>query len=109
MSKIFIIPFHVTRMETSIMPSQLAGGYVSCYTLADDYVDATTRSLQRLKDDGLYPKEILQPVQEMATESWSAHVKETFPGHEDRLPTQVEFETTVADGGVVYGAFASYE
>ncbi|MEJ2612711.1 MAG: hypothetical protein P8179_22300, partial [Candidatus Thiodiazotropha sp.] len=88
MTKVFVIPFHVKPMENSIMPAGLGGAYVSCYSQGDTYVEATENALIKLKSDGLYPEEILQPIHEMESGLWAEHVKEQWPDHIDHLPTQ---------------------
>lgn len=105
---VFIIPFHVRRLEKSIMPSDLSGAYVSCYAPGDDYVDATQRALKQLADDGLHPVEILQPILEIGSDKWSVHISEQWADHIASLPTQLEFEEAVKNSQVVYGPFGSY-
>lgn len=109
MPKVFIIPVHVKRLENSLMPRELSGAYVSCYTSAEDYVEGAEKSLSKLKADGLYPEEILQPIQVMASELWSEHIKETWREFVTSLPDQLEFDELMLNGGVVYGPFASYK
>lgn len=109
MTKIFIIPFHVKRMESSsIMPLNVSGAYVSCYSTGNDYVEATERALKKLSEDGLYPEEIMQPIYEMLSENWTQHVGEMWPEQAGSLISQAEFEDIVKSGGVVYGPFGSY-
>jgi hypothetical protein len=108
MTKVFIIPFHVKAMDESIMPSDLGGAYVSCYCQGDTYVEATKSALKKLSEDGLYPEEILQPINEMDSGFWSEHLNETWPEHIDILPSQAEFEEAINAGQVVYGPFGSY-
>ena len=94
--KVFIIPFHVTPLKNSIMPENLEGAYVSCYTKGATYEEATKSSLQKLAQDGLHPKEILQPIHEMPVSSWSQHIQEQWPSHINSLPSQNEFEERIA-------------
>lgn len=108
MTKVFIIPFHVRRMERSIMPKEFSGAYVSCYSAADDYVEAAKKALRKLSEDGLHPEEILQPIHEMSLENWSQHVSEMWPDRADTMLGQVEFEDAMKRGRVVYGPFGSY-
>jgi hypothetical protein len=108
LTKIFVIPFHVKRMEQSIMPPDFSGAYVSCYVAGKDYVEATEKSLNRLSEDGLHPQEILQPIYEMSLESWTEHVAERWAEHTASLPSQGEFEDAIQKGKVVYGPFGSY-
>lgn len=109
MSKIFIIPFHVKRLAQSIMPEGLSGAYVSCYAPAAEYIEATKKSLLRLSEDGLHPEEILQPIQEMDSDAWAAHIAATWAEQAESLPTQAEFNEVVLRDGIVYGPFSSYE
>jgi hypothetical protein len=106
--KIFIIPFHVCRRETSIMPMEFSGAYVSCYAPGHDYAEAAQKALTKLAADGLQPEEILQPIHAMDAENWSRHVSEKWPDQASSLLGQVEFENTMKSGGVVYGPFGSY-
>lgn len=108
MTKVFVIPFHVKPMENSIMPPGLGGAYVSCYSHGDTYIEATENALIKLKSDGLYPEEILQPIHEMESSLWADHVKDQWPDHIEHLPTQQEFNDIIASGDVVYGPFGSY-
>lgn len=107
--KVFIVPFHVKRMDESIMPPELAGAYVSCYASGRDYSEATERCLKRLVADGLHPIEILQPINEMKLEDWERHIKEVWSGYAASLPSQQEFEDAIKKDAVVYGPFGSYE
>jgi len=109
MAKVFVIPFHVKAMEHSIMPPDLAGAYVSCYSQGETYLEATESALKKLAEDGLHPEEILQPIHEMESSAWTAHVKEAWPDYVNSLPTQDDFEGAIKSGKVVYGPFGSYE
>jgi hypothetical protein len=108
LSKIFVVPFHVKRMEQSIMPSELSKAYVSCYAKGNDYAEVVEKSLKKLIADGLYPEEVLQPIFEMESEDWISHVREMWPDYAASLPTQSEFEDAILKGEVVYGPFGSY-
>lgn len=108
LTKVFVVPFHVKRMEKSIMPSDFSGAYVSCYAAGKDYVEATEKSLKKLTEDGLHPQEILQPIHEMNSENWTKHISEMWADHVDSLPTQAEFEEAIENDKVVYGPFGSY-
>jgi predicted RNase H-like HicB family nuclease len=109
MKKVFIVPFHVKRLENSIIPPELAGAYVTCYSQGETYVEAVENILKKLAEDGLHPEEILQPVHEMDASSWSSHVKEAWPDYVDNLPEQSEFLEAISSNQVVYGPFGSYE
>ena len=106
--KVFIIPFHVKAMENSIMPSNLGGAYVNCYSAGQSYVEATEKALKKLSQDGLHPEEILQPIHEMPVSNWSNHINEQWKEYVASLPSQEEFEESIVSGGVVYGPFGSY-
>lgn len=108
LTKIFVVPFHVKRMEQSIMPPELSGAYVSCYTAGNDYVEATQKSLKKLSEDGLHPQEILQSIHEMNSENWTKHINEMWADHIASLLTQIEFEDAIKNDQVVYGPFGSY-
>lgn len=108
MAIVFIIPFHVRPLESSIMPSDFSGAYVSCYASGIDYVDAAQKALKRLSDDGLYPIEILEPIHEMNSGNWFEHIKEQWVDHFESMPTQLEFEEAIQNNKVVYGPFGSY-
>jgi len=107
--KIYIINVHITPMENSIMPDKFLGAYVNCYTKGKTYEEAVKKVLQKLGDDGLYTKEICEPIYEMESGSWSTHIEENFSKYKQNLPTQEEFENSIALDEVVYGAFGSYE
>ncbi len=106
--KVFIIPFHVSRMNVSIMPDNCSGAYVSCYSLGSNYIEATQKALIKLTEDGLHPEEILQPVHQIDIESWSQHKAESWPDQAGSLLSQAEFEDVIKNGGVIYGPFGSY-
>ena len=104
----FIIPFHVKALESSIMPSNTDGAYVSCYVKGETYVEATESALKKLAEDGLHPEEILQPIHEMPATEWLAHINEQWKDYVSNLPSQEEFESNISSGKVVYGPFGSY-
>ncbi|MGP0171634.1 hypothetical protein ACSVIJ_07090 [Pseudomonas sp. NCHU5208] len=106
--KVFIIPFHVKALDQSIMPPDIGGAYVSCYTSGASYLEATEKALKKLAADGLHPQEILQPIHEMLTSSWTVHINEQWSDHVGNLPAQAQFEEHIEAGGVVYGPFGSY-
>lgn len=106
--KVFIIPFHVKALENSIMPPDLGGAYVSCYAKGESYVEATESALKKLNEDGLYPEEILQPINEMQVSEWTPHINEQWTDYVSNLPCQEEFESRITSGEVVYGPFGSY-
>lgn len=47
MLKVFIVPFHVKRLENSIMPPEIGGAYVTCYSQGDTYVEAVENILKK--------------------------------------------------------------
>ena len=108
MSKVFIIPVHVTALENSIMPPGLAGAYVNCYAQGETYIEAAEAALEQLGSDGLHPEEILQPIHEMDSAVWSDHIANQWPEYVKNLPSQTEFEEALSSGKVVYGPFGSY-
>ncbi|WP_010604470.1 hypothetical protein [Pseudoalteromonas maricaloris] len=109
MKKVFIVPFHVKGLEKSIMPPEIGGAYVTCYSQGNTYVDAVENILRQLASDGLHAEEVLQPIHEMEVSSWSKHVQETWPDYADSLPSQSEFTASICANQVIYGPFGSYE
>ena len=109
MKKVFIVPFHVKGLEKSIMPPEIGGAYVTCYSQGETYVDAIENILKQLASDGLHPEEILQPVHEMEVNSWKKHVQETWPEYVDSLPDESEFSASISANQVIYGPFGSYD
>jgi len=109
MKKVFIVPFHVKGLDNSIMPPEIGGAYVTCYSQGDTYVEAVENILKKLAEDGLHPEEILEPVHEMDASSWDSHVKETWPDYTNNLPSQPEFAESIGANKVVYGPFGSYD
>lgn len=108
MTRILIIPFHVQRIDKSVMSPEVSGACVNCYSAVDDCIDATQSTLGQHSVDGLYPVEILQPIFEMSSDSWMAHVRERWADCVASLPTQSEFEEAIQSKKVVYGPFGSY-
>lgn len=108
LERVFIIPFHVTRMNDSVMPASFYGAYVRCYVSGVDYVQAIKRALAKLLEDGLHPEEMLQPIQQMDAYSWSQHILDQWPDQAESLPSQNEFNEVIQQGRVVYGPFGSY-
>ncbi len=109
MTKVFLIQFHVTAMESSIMPDGLSGAYVICYARGDDHIEATKASLQQLLRDGLDPQGVHGPVREMDVEKWSEHIEKSWPEYTTSLPTQAEFKKHIQENSIVYGPFCAYE
>lgn len=109
MSKVFIIPLHVKALKKSIMPQNLNGAYVSGYVKGESYIDAVEKVLKKLAKDGLHPEEILQPINELESSSWSEYIKESWLDYIDSFPDQDEFEETIKNGNVIYSPFASYD
>lgn len=106
--KAFIIGFHVKPMEGTIMPSNLGGAYVDCFSKGKNYEEATKNALDKLVKDGLYPEEILEPILEIEISEWSAYAKKRWPDYIESVATQSEFEDSIMSGGVVYGPFGAY-
>jgi hypothetical protein len=96
-------------MKKSIMPPEILGAYVSCYARGQSYVEATEKALKKLSEDGLYPEEILQPIYEINSSSWSQHVAEKWPDNVDGLLSQSDFEAAMQADRVIYGPFGAYE
>ena len=107
LTKVFIIPVHVTHLDKSIMPTDFSEAYASCYATGVTYVDAAKIVLKRLSDDGLHPQKILQPVHEVNEDDWAEHVGEKWMQHAKSLPSQVEFIEAMRSNKVVYGPFGS--
>ena len=108
LGKAFIIGFHVKPMENSIMPPELGGAYVDCFSKGEGYEEATKKALEKLISDGLHPEEILEPILELEISEWSTYAKDRWPNYIDNVAPQSEFEETLLSGGVVYGPFGSY-
>lgn len=108
MDKVFIVPFHVKRGRESLMPANLVGAYVSCYTAADNYELAVGKCLSALRNSGLRVEEALQPIHTMSMADWSTHIAEQWPNQARQMPTQQDFEAAIKAGDVVYGPFGSY-
>ena len=109
MTKVYIIPFRVKPSNNSIMPTNLLGAYVDCYTAGLDYVEAINKSLKKLSDDGLLYTEILPSVYEMDSNDWEVHVKGNWPEYASTLLSKIEFEEAIKNDKVVYGPFISYD
>jgi hypothetical protein len=109
LDEVFVIPFRVRPVGSSIMPPEYAGAYVNCYAAGSDYREAVEKALKRLSEDGLYPDEVLEPVLKMATEEWTQHISEQWPDYVAAMPDQVEFQKAINEGAVVYGPFGTYE
>lgn len=104
--KVFVIPFRVARLPTSIMPPHLKSAYVSCYAAGESYVEPAERAMQRLLADGLQPEEVLQPINQMDSDDWIIHIRHQWPEYVESLPDQGEFDEAMRAGKVVYGPFA---
>jgi len=48
LGKAFVIGFHVKPMENSIMPPELGGAYVDCFSKGENYEEATKKALDKL-------------------------------------------------------------
>jgi len=107
--KVYIIPFHVKRMDISIMSLDIGGAYVSCYVASDNYINAIKLALKKLNSDGLYPEEILQPINEIEVSSWGEYIHTTWPDHLDWFPNCIEFELAMKSSCVLYSPFAYYD
>ena len=107
--KVFIVPFHVKRLDSSIMPKGLSGAYVSCFVHTENYKKAVQKALKQLLSDGLHPEEILEPILESLIgdlyeyigSAWNTDVQQSF--------NREEVEHLLRIGRVVYGPFASYK
>jgi hypothetical protein len=106
--KAFVIGFHVKPMENTIMPPELGGAYVDCFSKGQDYAEATKKALDQLIDDGLHPEEILEPILEIDISEWHSYAQDRWPEYISSIATQSEFEETMYRGGVIYGPFGSY-
>jgi len=95
-------------MDNSIMPVEHSNAYVTCYSTGNNYTDATEKALSNLVTDGIYPEEILQPIYEMDSVDWMQHVSDKWPDLVNSMPNQVNFESAMKRGEVVYGPFGLY-
>jgi hypothetical protein len=108
LGKAFVIGFHVKPMENSIMPPNMGGAYVDCFSKGDGYEQATKKALEKLISDGLHPEEIIEPILELEVSEWSNYAKERWPSYIESVATQSEFEEAILSGGVIYGPFGAY-
>jgi hypothetical protein len=90
------------------MPAGTAGGYVRCYTVAEDYDIAIRRCLSQLELDGMLFVDILEPVEKIFLEQWSLHTLEQYPDYCSALLGQEEFEIAMSKNEVVYSPIAVY-
>jgi hypothetical protein len=108
--RVFIIPVHVYRKnKPSAMPEGYSGAYAKCFSVGNDYVEATKNALKSLAQEGMYPKEILQPIHEMDAMEWSQYILDSWPEQVDSMLNQTEFENAMKNNEVVYGPFGLYE
>lgn len=108
LGKVYIIRFHVKPMEKTIMPAELGGAYISCFSTGAGYEESMKKCIDKLTSDGLYPEEVLEPVHEIDISEWSNYANGQWPEYKDNIASQVEFEEKVLSGGVEYGPFAGY-
>jgi len=108
MSNVFLVPFHVTPTENSIMPEGSAGAYVRCYVSAGTVETAIQKSITQLKSDGLFAEKVLEPIQQMDSSEWAVHVNDQWPDHAASLMSQGEFDAAMDAENVVYGPFGTY-
>lgn len=108
MDEIFIVPFHVKRTESSIIPDNATGAYVSCYVKADGYKQAIESCVASLGMDGLRIAEILQPIHSMDSSQWGQHIQDQWPDQASQMLSQKEFESAMEAGKVLYGPFGAY-
>ena len=106
--KAFIIGFHVKPMSNSIMPPEMGGAYVDCFSMGKGYEEATKKALDKLLSDGLHPEEILEPILELDISEWFSYAIDRWPDYIDSVATQLEFEESMTSGNVVYGPFGAY-
>lgn len=108
MNKIFAIPFHVTPLENSIMPAEIGGAYVDCFVAADEYTEATKKALAKLASDGLNPKEILNPIQQIEVEAWDRYLQSNWKDYTDHFLKGKDLHDAVQSSVVMYGPFSCY-
>ena len=108
LGKAYIIRFHVKPMEGTIMPPELGGAYISCFSIGEGYEESMKKCIDKLAVDGLYPEEVLDPVHEIEIADWTKYVDGEWPEYKNNLANQSEFEEKVLSGGVEYGPFAGY-
>ena len=90
------------------MPPELGGAYVQCFTVAEDCARAIEKSLARLRANGLEIREVLDSAFTFDASEWTVLVEDSWPDQAAGLHTQQEFESIMADGGVVFGPFGGY-
>lgn len=109
MAKIYIIPFHVKGGNDSILPEGLERAFVSCYVVSENYIDATKLALKKLSDDGLYPEEILQPINEIDISFWPDYLNDVWPDFLDNFPKSFGLDLDTSSNNVIYSPFAAYD
>ena len=108
MSNVYLIPFHVTATEQTMMPVGSAGARVSCYVGELNLELAIEKARSALRKDGLCAESILDPVNRMDSSHWACHVADKWPEQACSLCTQEEFEAAIEKGLIIYGPFAVY-
>jgi len=108
MSKVFLLPVHVTPTKNTSVPMASGGACVNCYCATEDVKTAVDNAIAKLEADGMIVEKILEPIEQMDSSQWTLHINERWSELAFSLMVQEEFEAAIADDQVVFGPFDVY-
>lgn len=109
MHGLFLVNVKVGRGASGILPSSLAGAYVSAYATAADPESATRLAVRKLSAQGFEFLATQGPITRLDPGEWSRHVAQSWPEFIDQLPKQDELAEGLERERVFFGPFVGYE
>lgn len=109
MRGLFLVNVKVGRGSNGILPSTLAGAYVSAYATAADHETATRLAVRKLTAQGFEFLATQGPITQLDPREWPGHVAQSWPEFIDELPKQDDIEAGLEREMVFFGPFVGYE
>jgi len=106
---LFLVNVKVGRGSNGVLPSTLAGAYVSAYATAADHQDATRLAVRKLTSQGFEFLATQGPITRLDPCEWPGHVAQSWPEFIDELPKQDDIEAGLEREMVFFGPFVGYE
>jgi hypothetical protein len=108
-NKLYEFTMKVAPTADEALPGGASGALVPTYAAAPDHETALRLGVGAAAAQGLGFRDLEGQVREIPPAQWSSYVSQVWPDHAERLPTQQDLTTVLAQGGVFFGPILTFD
>lgn len=108
MNTLYEFTMKILRGDSTEMPEELTGAYVTCYAGAPDYQAAVRKGVLAITQMGYKFDDLRNEVREIPLASCAEYLIKVWPDYLDQMPTAAQLTDVVKAGQVFFGPFAGF-